>query len=183
MHIACGVKTNVVSAVAIYGRDANDCPILPELLKSTAERFKVLEMSADKGYLSAENVEAIFAAGATPYIALKSNTTGGVGGLFAKMVETYNANKYLYMDHYHKRSNVESTFSMIKRKFGDSVRARTDTAMTNEVLCKILCHNLCVVHHSHVELGIEPVFWAKDEPEKEAKREEMVDILPFARPG
>jgi hypothetical protein len=31
--------------------------------------------------------------------------------------------------------------------------------MKNEVLCKFLCHNICVVHQSHIELGIAPVFW------------------------
>ena len=38
-----------------------------------------------------------------------------------------------FLKHYHQRSNVESTFSMIKRKFGDSVRSKGDTAMKNEV--------------------------------------------------
>jgi hypothetical protein len=32
---------------------------------------------------------------------------------------------------------------MVKAKFGDSVRSKTDTAMRNEVLAKILCHNIC----------------------------------------
>jgi len=68
-----------------------------------------------------------------------------------------------YMEHYHKRSSVESTFSMIKRKFGDHVRCRTDVAMVNETLCKILCHNICVLIQEQHELGIEPIFW-KDEP-------------------
>jgi hypothetical protein len=44
------------------------------------------------------------------------------------------------MDRYHKRINVESTFSAIRWKFGDSVISKTDTAMVNEVLCKFLCH-------------------------------------------
>ena len=49
--------------------------------------------------------------------------------------------------HYHKRSNVESTFSAVKRKFGDrSAMSSSDTAMVNEVLCKLLCHNLtCLI--------------------------------------
>ncbi len=58
-------------------------------------------------------------------------------------------------------SNVESTFSMMKRKFGDSIRSKTDTAMVNEVLCKVLCHNLVVLIHEMYELGIDPVFWPK----------------------
>jgi transposase len=59
---------------------------------------------------------------------------------------------------YHKRSNVESTFAMIKGKFGDAVRSKTDVAMVNEALCKVLCHNLCCVIQSMHELGIEPTF-------------------------
>jgi transposase len=57
-----------------------------------------------------------------------------------------------------KRSNVESTFSAIKRKFGGEVRSKTDAAMVNEVLCKLIAHNLCVLIQEQHELGIEPLF-------------------------
>ena len=50
---------------------------------------------------------------------------------------------------------------MVKRKFGDSVRSKTDTAMVNEVLCKFLAHNLCVLIQEEHELGITAMF-AKD---------------------
>jgi transposase len=63
------------------------------------------------------------------------------------------------LQHYHKRSNVESAFSMMKRKFGDGLRSKTDVAMVNETLCKILCHNLVVLIQEMCELGIVPVFW------------------------
>ena len=66
-----------------------------------------------------------------------------------------------FLEHYHKRSNVESTFSMLKRTFGDGLRSRSDAAMKNETMCRILCHNLVVLIHEIHELGIEPVFWAK----------------------
>jgi transposase len=64
-----------------------------------------------------------------------------------------------YLSHYHKRSNVETTNAMIKAKFGDAIRSKSDTAMMNEALCKVLCHNVCCVIQSHYELGIEPMFW------------------------
>jgi transposase len=63
------------------------------------------------------------------------------------------------MQHYHRRSNVETTFSMIKAKFGERLRSKTRTAQENEVLCKILCHNVCCLIQSIYELGIEPTFW------------------------
>ena len=34
---------------------------------------------------------------------------------------------------------------MIKAKFRDHVRSKTPVAMVNEVLCKIICHNICVL--------------------------------------
>jgi hypothetical protein len=50
---------------------------------------------------------------------------------------------------------------MIKSKFGDSVRSKTEVAQINEVLLKVLCHNICVVIQEMFELGIEPDFLNK----------------------
>jgi hypothetical protein len=35
--------------------------------------------------------------------------------------------------------------------------------MRNEVLCKFLVHNLCVLNQEQCELGIETEFWRADE--------------------
>ena len=43
---------------------------------------------------------------------------------------------------------------MIKAKFRDHVRSKTPVAMANEVLCKIICHNVCVLIQEAQELGI-----------------------------
>jgi transposase len=59
---------------------------------------------------------------------------------------------------YHVRSNVESTFSMVKRKFGDSLRSKSDVAMKNETLAKFICHNICCVIQEMHESGIDPTF-------------------------
>jgi hypothetical protein len=50
---------------------------------------------------------------------------------------------------------------MMKAKFRDHVRSKGDVAMTNEVLCKVVCHNICVLIQEMYELGIEPEFWSK----------------------
>jgi transposase len=68
-----------------------------------------------------------------------------------------------FLAHYHKRSNSESAFSAVKRKFGASVRAKTPAAQINEVLLKVLCHNLCVLVHAIHELRIDPSFWSRME--------------------
>lgn len=161
VHISCGVKTNCIAAVRILDKDAGDAPQFKPLVQETAKTFTVNEVSADKAYASNENFEAVVDAGGTGYIAFKSNHTGACGGLFEKMLHFFQFKQTEYMTHYHKRSNVESTFSAVKRKFGDSVRSKTDTAMVNEVLCKLLCHNLCCLIQEQHELGIEPVFWTE----------------------
>ena len=61
-------------------------------------------------------------------------------------------NRREFLAHYHKRSNVETTFSIIKGKFGASLRSKSDTGQVNEVLCKVLCHNVCVLVQAMHEL-------------------------------
>jgi transposase len=162
VHAACGVKTNIVTAVRILDKDAGDSPQFVPLVKETARTFSIGEISADAAYGSLENFETVAGMGGQAFIAFKSNTTGAVGGQFERMFHYFQFRREEFLQHYHKRSNVESTFSAIKRKFGDSVRSKTDTAMVNEVLCKFLCHNIVTVIHEQAELGIEPVFWQNE---------------------
>jgi transposase len=161
VYLMCGVRTNVVTAVEIREKDASDTKLLPDLVNATAAHFDMREVSADKGYSSVNNVNVIAEHGATPYIAFKSIHSGAAGGLWEKMFHYFALNRAEFLQHYHKRSNVESTFSMIKAKFRDHVRSKTDVAMQNEVLCKILCHNICCIIQAMYELGIEPTFWAQ----------------------
>ena len=157
-HLMTGVKTHIVTSVEITGKDANDSPMLPALVEKTAENFILHEVSADKGYSGNENHEVIAKTGATPYIAFKSNATGATGGMFEKMFFFYQYKREEFLAHYHKRSNVESVFSMIKAKFSTRLRSKGDTAQVNEALCKVLCHNICVLIQSVFELGIAPTF-------------------------
>jgi hypothetical protein len=100
--------------------------------------------------------------------------------LFEKMVHYYQFRRDEFLDHYHLRSNVESTFSAVKRKFGDNVRSRSDTAKVNEALAKLVCFNLTRVILSQCELGIEAVFWPKEEA---VRADSEPDVLPLVRPG
>jgi transposase len=158
-HLMCGVKTNIVTAVEIHGQHAADTKMLPALAGTTAMNFTMREVSADKGYASKANYDSVARLGAVPFISFPDSHKGQGGGKWAEMYHYFNFRKQEFLKHYHKRSNVESTFSAVKRKFGDSIRSKTDTAMVNEVLCKILCHNLVVLIHEMYELGIDPVFW------------------------
>ena len=158
-HLMCGVKTNIVTAVEIGGKHASDMNFFGPMVEATAHNFTIAEVSADKGYGSVANTDVVHSFGGTPFISFRGNATGGKGGTWQQMSHYFMFRREEFLEHYHKRSNVESTFSMMKRKFGDSLRSKTDVAMVNETLCKILCHNLVVLIHEMYELGIDPVFW------------------------
>ena len=79
-HAIAGVKTNVVTAVEIRGRTANDAPLFGPLVMAAAKNFRMKEVSADKAYLSEKNVAHAFA-GANPFIPNKGNSVPEQGGL------------------------------------------------------------------------------------------------------
>src|ERR1043165_3897817 len=164
LHLTCGVKTNIVTAVQVSDGYAHDYHYFKSLVDHTAESgFKMKEVSADKGYLGASNMLATLQRGAIPYIPFKINSVPQSGytpksRLWTRMYHFYMMNRPEFLEHYHKRSNVETTFHMIKSKFGQRLRSKTLTAQINEALCKVLCHNLCVVIQSMHELNITPEF-------------------------
>lgn len=162
-HLCVGVKTGIITAAQILDKDSADAPQFGPLVNATASNFAIGEVSADKAYLSHANLELVDSLGGTAFIKFKANSTEN-DGVWGKMFHFYKFREQEFLDHYHKRSRIESVFSALKRKFGDSVRSRTPAAMVNEVLCKLLAHNLVVNIHEQAELGIESVFW----PEKEA---------------
>ena len=115
-------------------------------------------------YSSRKNLHAIVDAGGTPFIPFKTGSVAVQKGkrsrdsLWEQMYHHFTLCEADFNRHYHKRSNVETVFHMIKAKFGDKVRAKTDTAQVNEVLMKVLCHNVCVLIRAMYALGITPVF-------------------------
>lgn len=160
IHITTGVKTNVVTAVEVTDALAGDSPQFPALVERTAQNFTMRQVSGDKAYCSGNNMKVVVENHAMPYLAFKVDAKGTAGSdLFKKMFHFYSYNQERFMQNYHKRSNVESTFHMIKAKFGDSLRSKTRTAQINEALCKVLCHNICCLIQSMFELNLKPKFW------------------------
>ncbi len=160
-HVMCGVTTNVVTSAEISGAHGADHNYFAPLVNETARRFNVREVSADKAYSSYANHRLVDNKGAVAFIDFKEGSVGtGKCEIWNKMFHYYQYKREEFMQHYHKRSNVESTFSMIKAKFGGFVRSKLPTAQVNEVLCKILCHNICCLIQSSYELGTDTTFWS-----------------------
>jgi len=157
LHIVCGVNSNIIVSASITKGYAHDSPEFNGLVTETSKNFKIDELSGDPAYLSKKNVDLVYKLGGIPYILPKSNTTGKpwINPNWKRMIKFWKEHKEEFLKHYHLRSNVESTFSMMKRKFSDHLRSKKDQAQRNELLCIIICHNLSVLVSGIFELGID----------------------------
>ncbi len=75
---------------------------------------------------------------------------------------TFSSAGLSFLQHYHKRSNVESTFSMMKRKFGTASGAKPMLRWSTKRFVRFSAITLSVLIHETHELGIDPVFWKQD---------------------
>jgi len=155
-HLFSGTKTNVITSVEVTDGFMHDSKVFPYLLMDTNLHFDMKEVSADAAYSSRYNLRLVSKCGAIPYIAFSKNVRGRAKGsiIWSQMHRYFTEYKDDFMRHYHRRSNAESVFSMIKRKQGDYLRTKSDIAQVNEILCKCLVHNICVLIQEMFELGI-----------------------------
>ena len=189
LHAMTGVRTNVVTAVEMTDWRGADSPQFAPLLATTAANFTLRDVTADKAYSSRKNLQAVADAGGTPFIPFKGQDSGGrfpgksaaptgttptaipavynpqatIPGMemsaWTRMYHLFAFQRDTFLARYHQRSNVETTFSMIKAKFGDSPRSKSDVGQMNEVLCKVIAHNLCVLIACVHEIGLDsPAF-------------------------
>jgi transposase len=161
-HLMCGVETNIVTGVQVTDGNAGDAPYFEPLLDMTFQNFQPKEVVADKAYSSLANFKYADGKRVRAVIPFKvnANAVHGTGDpLWTRLYHFYSLNKEWFNHRYHKRSNAESTNAMIKTKFGEYLTSRKRVAQFNELLCKVLCHNICVTIQAYYELGIEPHFW------------------------
>lgn len=144
-HVCIGTKTNCITRAEVTYGTLSDHDQLPNLVKQTSANFNAKAYSADKAYSSHKNLQLISSLEAMPWIPFKRNSKTGETkpGIWNYMLNLF-TNKREYFDkNYHRRSNVESTFSMMKYPISPYIKSKNFQAQKNEVLIKCLCHNLC----------------------------------------
>ena len=147
IHAICGNYSNIIADVIVTDGEKADSPQFKELLKNVVENFNPTEVMADMGYLSRSNMQFADDLGITPFIPFKKNSTSNPKGalIWSKMYKWFHNNPEEYGKHYHQRSNSESTFSMIEKKFGKFVMTKNPDSQINEILCLTLCLNICIL--------------------------------------
>ncbi|PIT84462.1 transposase [Candidatus Micrarchaeota archaeon CG10_big_fil_rev_8_21_14_0_10_45_29] len=161
-HVATGTKTQIICSAEITDRKSHDSTMFSPLVLTCSNYFSVKEVSADKAYSSKNNISLVRGLDAYPYIMFKKNVNAYTAEFSSfDWLDAWNffsENEEEFMKHYHKRSNVECAFSMIKRKYGFKLKGKHFTSQRNELLCKFLVHNISVLIQEMFELGLEVKF-------------------------
>jgi transposase len=171
-HALAGVNTHIIARVAVTGKDGADNPQFEPLIRAAREAgLPLKEVYADKAYSARANYAIAEELGFDLYVPFKSNSTGratspnnkanrekGHSLLWRKAFLFFQMHREEFEAKYHARSNVESVFSALKRKFGETLRSKNPVAQENELLAKVLAYNLTVLIHEIFEHGIIPDF-------------------------
>lgn len=162
-HLMSGVKTNIVTAARISDGNRHDSPFFEDLVEQTSELFDIEEVSADKAYNARYHYDLVEYKGGEAFTPFKSNTKENArkSKAWKRMYHKFKMRNGEFRKHYHNRSNAETVFHMMKSKFGDSLDAKKDQSMRNELLFKVLCHNICVVIQEMHKIGFDSNFGAE----------------------
>jgi transposase len=167
VHAIVGTRTHVIIRAVVGEANSGDSPQFETLLRGALEDgFRPGSVVADKGYLAKANYRLASELGIEAYIPFKKNSRNRSGhrgspSAWRDAFYMFQARRDEFDRKYHRRSNVESVFSALKRKLGENVRSKNRVAQVNEIICKLIAYNLTVVVHEMFEHGIAPVFDSK----------------------
>jgi transposase len=158
-HLAIGVKTHIVlSALITDEHGADYTEFVPLLTRVRNVGHSHSTVVADKAYLGRGNFEGASDLGMEAYIPFKSNSRGLSHGspIWNRKYHEFMERREEFEEVYHRRSNVEATFSAIKRKLGEPLLSHNDGARINELLAKILAYNIGIVIQQSELHGLHP---------------------------
>jgi len=168
-HVICGVNSNIITAATVnhkYTSDELD-EVIP-LLERTQRIFAIDYLLGDGRYMSEEKMEQIYSERSVRMVfPIKDNTLAYSPSHSTLWTENVRLNlSEIWDDIYHPRSNVETVFSSIKNRIGETVYSHGESARINEVYCKLVVHNLYILIVYYFVANIRPSFIKVDEVEE-----------------
>ena len=117
-------------------------------------------MMADMAYSSRPNHQLARDLGFALFVPYKSNTVTPAddGSAWSKDWQLFDLLPAFFYEAYHKRSNVESTNSSLKRLFPAELSCEEFEGHVNELLCKLIAYNLVVSARETRMRGVRPDF-------------------------
>ncbi len=160
LHAVCGVNTHIITEVKVTKGTVSDNPQLPELIGKTAKRFSIHRVCADGRYISGKNVQFVEDLGAAALIMPKKNASGRAKGsrtaAYRRMLRGYWEDEERWKKVYHLRQQIEVCYSMMKTTLLDGLLCKNDLSQKNELLMRVICHNISVLVEAVFRFYITP---------------------------
>ena len=164
-HIVVGTSTHIVASVRVEGWRSDDFSQFVPLFQRVTRLFDVKRISADAAYPGHENFDAAESWGATLFTPFQHRHVRPPAfdqSAWARAYRMFYDNFDEWYPSYHRRSLSETAFSTIKRLLGETIRSKTPIAQINEMLLKVLTHNIIVLIHAIFEFDLHPFFASSD---------------------
>ena len=187
-HISIGTRTHIICACEVTFGFASDVKQAPELVKRTLANFDVKEFSMDKAYSSKRMLQLIESLGAMPMIPFKKGTNPNEKSpkVWTRMYNYFEKHQNDFMQKYHRRSNVETIFSMVKLRLGEFLKCKNFESQRNELLMKFICHNICCliqeIFENEIHVDFKKCLDSFIEPKKDSIPEEEVEKRYSSKP-
>jgi transposase len=151
-----------------------DVTMLPGVVADHPRYFAMEDFVADKAYSSRSVLQFLNDLGLNPLIPFKRGSSSSPKGsrIWQEMFQFAREFSDEFNTRYHQRSNVETTFHMLKMRFGDYLMTKNFVANQNEIKVRVLSHNLCVLIQEAAERGIVADFETCEKMTRAVKKEE-----------
>jgi len=156
LHAMTGCKTNIFLSAKVTEKNVADIKMVEDVVGVKPKYFQMNEFVGDKAYNSRKVFEFLDKLGLEPYIPFKKNIRGRSKGsrIWREFYLHFTHNREIFDSIYHQRSNIETSFHMLKQRFGNHLYTKNFTANQNEIKTRVLCHNICVLIQEAFESGI-----------------------------
>ncbi|PWB51732.1 MAG: hypothetical protein C3F06_09985 [Candidatus Methanoperedenaceae archaeon] len=155
-----GVQHKLISGMSVSpDHSIGETTMFPDVYYQTLQNYPNLENALGDGIYSARWITDIVSkSNVTPYFLPKSNVTfqsKGYAGWYDMLFSLWNDSQ-MWLEHYHMRSISETVNSMVKCRFGATLRKRLDPRKATETKLKLVAHNIRRIGYIEILNGIKP---------------------------
>ncbi len=155
-----GVKHKLISGISISAdHSIGETTMFPDVYYQTLQSYPNLENALGDGIYSARWItDMVSKSNVTPYFLPKSNVTfksKGFAGWYDMLFSLWK-DPQMWLEQYHMRSISETVNSMVKCRFGATLRKRLDPRKATETKLKLVAHDIRRIGYIEILDGIKP---------------------------
>ncbi len=161
-----GVKHKLISGMSVCANHSKgETTMFPDVYYQTLQSYPNLENALGDGIYSARWItDMVSKSNVTPYFLPKSNVTfqsKGFAGWYDMLFSLWK-DPQIWLEQYHMRSISETVNSMVKCRFGATIRKRLEPRKETETKLKLVAHDIRRIGYIEVLDGIAP-HWPRKE--------------------